>query len=211
MITQRAGKVFLSVITVLLTLAYVEAAQAATWHFKDTMVTEVNLDTGSPLPRPPFSITGVFVEQGGHIPHWDILVGGVEFTSAPPIFRACGGEPCPASATVLSPTSIRFASVFAPSASGNQHLVLELAAPLDSSAETIGLVPGSFDVQTQGRGSLLRYFGDAVSIGLVAGSITTIPEPQTITAMALGVALLICLHMIVRRRLRGARERRVTK
>ena len=77
--------------------------------------------------------------------------------------------------------------------------MLELAAPLGSGADTIKLVAGTFDGHGF-PGSVLTHGGVTAELELVAGSITTIPEPQTTTAIALGLPLLICLHMMVRRR-----------
>jgi hypothetical protein len=92
--------------------------------------------------------------------------------------------------------------------------MLELAAPLSSGADTIQLVPGTFDHSANEpfSGSVLSQGGFSdIPMGLVVGSITTIPEAQMTAAMAVGLALLVCLHMRVRRRLREATERRVNR
>ncbi len=131
--------------------AFALSAQAATWQFKDTVVTVVDFD-GSPLSPPvaPYSITGRFAEKDGVITFWDIVAGpgvlGAEFTSLPgrcfmpPVHN--DQEPCREIATAPSPMSLRFQVQNSPNASGGHTLTLELTAPLGSGADTIRLVPG---------------------------------------------------------------------
>ncbi len=190
------------------------SAQAATWQFKDATLTYLGWD-GLPLIAPGLhfqdsSITGVFSEQGGQITSWDILTANspndgflaVEFTSVPPgthsLNPTCVVPDCQSFAQVLSPTALQFHLNAGHGPGSEGFLILALAVPLGVGVDTIELVPGMPEPPPwcclPGKESrVIRING--IGFGRVAGSIIAIPELQTIAPMALGLALLVCLHM----------------